>query len=413
MNFVKETVNQTPIVDTVFAIVEKAKVAKQKYGAENVVDATIGSLYGEDEKIVAMDVVFNSLKHQENSTLARYAVNFTGNPDFKKQVIDWVLDGNSKLEKEVIATPGGTGAVNMTLAECLDASETVILPEVAWGSYKLMAQMHGLNVVNYSLFEDDHFNMKSFKDACQQVMKTQNRLVAVINDPCHNPTGYSLSHAEWQEIIDFLNECSKTHSVVLLNDIAYIDFAYGQKEAKTYFSLFDQFSENVVVVVAFSLSKSMTSYGLRCGSAIILSKTKEAVQQVKIVFEKAARATWSNINNGAMATFVDVIQNHLDQYDAERTKYVNLLKERSSLFVKEANEVGLKHYPYKEGFFVTLSMDNDMRDAYHEALMENNIFTVKVNKGIRVAVCSLSVEKTKGLAKRMKDIYEEVRSHLS
>ena len=77
-------------------------------------------------------------------------------------------------------------------------------------------------------------------------------------------------------------------------------------------------------------------------------------------------------------------------------------------FVKEAKEVGLKHYPYKEGFFVTLSMDNETRDKFHEALMENNIFTVKVNLGIRVAICSLSVEKTKGLAKKMKDILDTV-----
>ena len=53
-------------------------------------------------------------------------------------------------------------------------------------------------------------------------------------------------------------------------------------------------------------------------------------------------------------------------------------------------------------------MDNETRDKFHEALMENNIFTVKVNLGIRVAICSLSVEKTKGLAKKMKDIFGSV-----
>ncbi len=109
-----------------------------------------------------------------------------------------------------------------------------------------------------------------------------------------------------------------------------------------------------------------------------------------------------------MATFVDVLDNHKADYDKERLHYVNLLKERGDIFVKEANEVGLKHYPYKEGFFVTLSMDNETRDKFHEALMENNIFTVKVNLGIRVAICSLSVEKTKGLAKKMKDILDTV-----
>ena len=40
--------------------------------------------------------------------------------------------------------------------------------------------------------------------------------------------------------------------------------------------------------------------------------------------------------------------------------------------------------------------------------MKEHIYTVKVNKGIRVAVCSLSKEKTDGLAKRMKEIFDEV-----
>ena len=59
MNFVKESVNQTPIVDTVFSIVAKAKEAKAKVGSENVVDATIGSLYDEEGTLVALDSVFS------------------------------------------------------------------------------------------------------------------------------------------------------------------------------------------------------------------------------------------------------------------------------------------------------------------------------------------------------------------
>ncbi len=139
-----------------------------------------------------------------------------------------------------------------------------------------------------------------------------------------------------------------------------------------------------------------------------MAKDQKAVNQVKIVFEKAARATWSNINNGAMAMFVDVLTNHLDKYTKEKEKYVKLLKERSELFMKEADEAKLAYYPYKEGFFVTLKMDNDVRDRFHEALMDEHIYTVKVNRGIRVAVCSLSKEKTKGLARRMKEILNRI-----
>ncbi len=409
MSFVKDSVNREPIVDNVFAIVSKAKAAKAEVGEENVVDATIGSLYGEDGKLVALDTVFNSLKNLDNKVLAAYAASFTGNPDFKDTVYEWVLNGNSTLPHEVIATPGGTGAVDMTISYCLDPGQTVVLPSIAWGSYNLMAQMSNINVVKYDLFEGDHFNLASYKKACLKAMETQDKLVVVMNDPCHNPTGYSLTQKEWKEVIAFLNECSKTHAVVLLNDIAYIDFAYTQAAAKEYMANFDGISKNVAVVIAFSLSKSMTSYGLRCGAAIILGKTNEVVQELKIVFEKNARATWSNINNGAMATFVDVMKNHKEEYNAEREKYVALLKERSDIFTSEADVVGLKYYPYKEGFFVTLALDNETRDTFHEALMKENIYTVKVNTGIRVAVCSLSIEKTKGLAKRMKDILDTVQ----
>lgn len=409
-NFVKDSVSQTPIVDTVFAIVNKAKEAKKTYGEDAVTDATIGSLYTEAGELAALDCVFDSLKNLDNKVLASYAAGFTGNPDFRQKVIDWVLDGNSRLYKEVIATPGGTGAVAMTIQECLDPGQTVVLPEIAWVSYNLMAQMNNLEVAKYSLFDGDRFNMDSFREVCTKTMEKQGKLVVVINDPCHNPTGYSMTREEWEEVIAFLNGCSKKCPVVLLNDIAYIDFAFGQKEAKKYFSVFDDISDNMAVVVAFSLSKSMTSYGMRCGAAILMAKNPEIVNQLKTVFEKDARATWSNVNNGAMAMFVDVLDNRLEDYDAERQKYVALLKERSEIFRNEADAAGLAYYPYREGFFVTLSMDNDLRDRYHEALMENNIFTVKVNKGIRVAICSMPVAKVKGLAGRMKKILDEVQA---
>ena len=167
MSFVKENVNRQPIVDTVFAIVKKAKEDKEKIGEENVVDATIGSLYNEQGSLVALDSVFSSLKSLDNKVLAAYAASFTGNDDFKDRVYKWVLNGNSHLHHEVIATPGGTGAVAMTIQECLDAGQTVILPEIAWGSYNLMAQMNNLSVKTYALFEEDHFNLNSFKSACK------------------------------------------------------------------------------------------------------------------------------------------------------------------------------------------------------------------------------------------------------
>lgn len=410
MSFVKKKVNTTPIEDTVFAIVKKAKEAKASVGEDNVVDATIGSLYDEKGNIVAFESVFTPYDQIAKEKKAAYAASFVGNDSFRKQVYEWIVGGTgSKLAHSVIATPGGTGAVSMTLQEILDEGQTVVLPEIAWGSYKLMATMDNLNVKTYSLFDGDHFHLQSLKETCKEVIKTQDKLLVVINDPCHNPTGYSLSMEEWKEVVAFLNECSKEVPVVLLNDIAYIDYSYDLAHCRDYIKTFNDFSENVMAIIAFSCSKALTSYGLRCGAAILMAQTSEAVRNVEIVFEKAARATWSNIPNAAMDNFTYVTTTNYDAYMNEKDYYVNLLKERSHIFTSEADVCGLPYYPYKEGFFVTIKTeDNALRDAYHEKLMDNHIYTVKVNKGIRVAVCSLSIEKCKGLAKRMKDILETV-----
>ena len=406
--FIREKVDATPIEDNVFAIVKLALEAKQKVGEENVVDATIGSLYDEEGKLVAFDSVFNHYNEIENRSKAKYAASFNGNADFREQVYRWVVqDAKVELAHTVVATPGGSGAVSTTIVDVLDEGETLVIPEIAWGSYKLMASMSNIEVKSYHLFEESHFDITSFKKVCEEVMMKQGKVLVVINDPCHNPTGYSLTGSEWKEVIKVVNELSKQGPVVILNDIAYIDYSYNFSDSRKYLENFNAISENVLIVVAFSCSKTLTSYGLRCGAALVLGQNPEDVRQLEIVMEKSARATWSNIPNAAMDNFVYVTTKGYEAFDKEKAGYVALLKERSSIFTREANECALPYYPYKEGFFVTLKIeDPTLLNRYHQALLDHCIFTVKVNKGIRVALCSLSVEKCKGLAGKMKAVLD-------
>ncbi|MEG0264520.1 MAG: aminotransferase class I/II-fold pyridoxal phosphate-dependent enzyme [Erysipelotrichaceae bacterium] len=406
MSFVRNQVDVTPIEDTVFAIVKKAKAAIALYGDDKVINATIGSLFNEEGTIVAYDSVFHHYDEIKKEVKAAYAASFVGNESYRDQVYTWVC-GNAevKLSHSVIATPGGTGAVSLSFNEILDEGDCVILPSIAWGSYSLMASMHNLTIEKYDLFDGDCFNLTSFKETCLKVLGKQKKLLVVINDPCHNPTGYSLTIAEWEAIIEFLNECGKQAPVVILNDIAYIDYAYHAVTARKYLETMNKMSHNVMCIVAFSCSKTMTSYGLRCGAALILAQDKKSVREVEIVFEKSARALWSNISNSAMENFTYVTTVLKDEYLKEKDIYVDLLYKRSHLFLEEANKHNLACYPYKEGFFVTIKVeDNELRDRYHEALMDQLIFCVKVNKGIRVAICSLSIQKCKGLALKMAEI---------
>jgi len=410
MNFIKESADKNPIVDTVFAIVRKANAAKETYGAENVIDATLGSLYDEKGNLVAMDSVFRSFDEVTPKQKAGYAAGFLGNSDFRTLCTQWTV-GGTDVASSVVATPGGTGAVSLGIGEFLETGESVVIPDIAWTSYAIMAQDKQLKAVKYSMFdEDDNFNLADIKEKVNSLVGKQNRIVLVVNDPCHNPTGYTMSDGEWKELIAFLNEASKTTPCIILNDIAYIDYSYNLSHSRDYMKNFETMGENVMVVIAMSCSKTLTSYGMRCGAAVIAAKSAESVKQAEIVFEKSARAIWSNVNNGAMHNFCNIMRNHYDDFMAEKAEYIGLLKQRSDIFKAEAAQCNLPLYPYSEGFFITVKVDNAIKEAYHEALMEQNIFTVQVDKGIRVAVCSLPVNKAKGLAARMKEILDNINS---
>lgn len=412
MTFTRQSANLTPIEDTVFAVVKLAKEDIERNGKENVVDATIGSLYDEEGQLVALNSVFQHYDEIPHQTKAAYAASFSGNEDFREQVYAWLTQGRKlNCAHSVIATPGGSGAVSSSFCNILEANETVVLPDIAWGSYKLMASQNNINTVTYAMFEGDHFNLDSFKRICEGVINKQNKLLVVINDPCHNPTGYSMSHHEWDEVIAFLNECGKHVPCVLLNDIAYIDYGLNTDHTRDYLECFNQLSENVLAIVAFSCSKTCTSYGLRCGAAVMIGKNADKVREVEIVFEKTARAMWSNIPNAAMDNFTWVTTVNKTNFMAEKKKYVDLLRERSSIFIQEAKQCQLPLYPFKEGFFVTIKIeDKAWLDRYHQALIDHHIYTVKVNKGIRVGICSMNIEKTKGLADKMKEILDSSKA---
>ena len=340
---------------------------------------------------------------------AKYAQSFNGNDNFRKAVYNWVCGDKVKLRHDVIATPGGSGAVSLAIADILDQGETLVLPDIAWGSYKLMASMNNENCRFYSMFDGDKFNLESFVSTCRQVMEKQGKVLAIINDPCHNPTGYSMTNEEWKKLIAAINRLSKKGPFVLLDDIAYIDYSYNLDTCRNYMANFNDIGEDVMIIVAFSSSKTLTSYGLRCGAAVVLAKQKEAVNEFISLSEKSARALWSNIPNAAMENFVLVTGEKQGEFMAEKQEYVELLKKRSRAFVSEALACGLDCYPYKEGFFVTVKVENkDILAKYHQELMKNNIFAVVVNKGIRVAICSLPVKQCKGLAPKMKEILDRV-----
>lgn len=404
MSFIKKSLTTDALVDTVFTIVKKALADIQENGKENVINATVGSLFDENNQFVAYDNVFKHYNELDNAAKGRYAESFLGNKNYREDVFNWVFQGQqTSLFHNQIATLGGTGAVSMSITNTLEPNETLLIPSIAWPSYAIMAKHHNINVETYEMFDNDHFNLASLRNKIEKIAQQQQTICLIINDPCHNPCGYSMTYQEWEEVIACLNSYPK-HQVVLINDIAYLDYSY-RADARKYLQVFNQIKEHILVNIAFSTSKTMTSYGIRLGALISLCKNPEQLQEVVNVYEKYARAIFSNAPNGAMVNFHWVVNDNKEQFLLEKKKYVDLLAQRSQIFLKDAKNCGLAIYPYKDGFFITVKCkDNQQRDLWHENLMENHIYTVKVNLGIRIAICSLSVVQCQNLANKIKDL---------
>ena len=340
------------------------------------VNGTVGSLCGDDGTIIAFDSVYDAYDRVPNKRKASYAGGIQGNPDFNETVFNWLNRlNNIRIPHRNVATPGGTGAISLAVTNLLDKHETLLIPSIAWGSYRVMAGQHDLKVDTYEIFENNEVSINGMKKKCAEMMEHQNKVVIIINDPCQNPTGATMGKKLWAELIEYLNELSKQGPVA----------------------------------ICFSCSKTLTAYGMRVGNAMILARKEEAVEHLYNTFIRTARASWSNVNNGFMDCFVKMVNENKEGFLKEKQEALDLLKNRSRIFLQEAEECGLPLYPYKEGFFATVRIDDeDLLNRYHKALDSHDIYTVKFARGIRVALCGIPTNKCIGLARRMKDILNEV-----
>ncbi len=395
------------MIDKVFKAAVACNEAKTKYG-DIVVDATLGTLFDENGVFVAFDSVWKTYETIDKIQKAKYASSIQGNPDFNEAVYNWLFDGlDIRVPCEIIASPGGAGAISSTMKNIINPCETVIIPNLGWGPYKTMALECALSLTKYNMFKDNHFDIDNFKETLSIVMEKQHRVLVVINDPCHNPSGYTMTNDEWSQIITFVNELSNKGPVVILNDIAYVDYTNNGSVWKKHFEKYNNINKNVMIVIAFSCSKTLTAYGARVGAQIVLTKDEKQLNDFKNAAIYSARSIWSTVNNSAMKLFSTIMNDEKlkKEYLKEKQFYIDLLKERSDIFVNEAKEIGLDIYPYVEGFFVTIKILNDLeKQELNLKLQENNIYTVETDGGLRIAICSVPKRKLKGLAKRIKNI---------
>ena len=396
-------------------IITLGAIAKEEKKKDpSVVNATIGMLYDENEKLFAYNSVDKALSLL--SIDEKYAYGSTpGSKDFHEAVKKWIFRdyyNEFKDSSRVMATPGGTGALSNTFANYLNEGDKALLPNYMWGNYKQVLYENHQDFMTYKLFNDNGgFNIDDLKESMLKLKDEQGRILLVINDPCHNPTGYSMKKDEWVKVVDLINEISNDGTpVILLHDMAYIDYSKeGFKYTRDNIALYKKLNNNAMVIMAFSGSKTFALYGIRIGAQVAFSNSKENLDDFDKANKFSSRSKWSNSTNLGMNLITKIINTPelKKSFEDELINSSNTLTLRANTFLEESNKCGLKTLPFDCGFFVTIPCDNP--EAVYEYLVKRKVHIIPMGKVVRVTISAIPVDVCKKLPKLIKEAIDNTK----
>ena len=392
-----------------FSSAGNAGAAIARFGKENVVDATLGVLKDDEGNFLSLPTVEKIYRSLPADELMDYAP-IEGLSAFLSAAREFMFQGHQPKGTYTsgVATMGGSGGIRHMIYNYVDEGETFLIPTWHWGPYREMATEYHRKWELYEMFdENDHFNLKGMKEKALEILAKQNTLMAIFNTPANNPSGYSMTDEDWKEITDFFRQCAKDESkkLIILWDMAYIDYAGDPHETRSFLKFFEDMPENILTAVAFSMSKAFSVYGMRGGALMCLTTSKEVADEFEQVNTYSNRTTWSNGARGVQKMLVDIMADSAvkEQIDKEREAARLMLANRAELFVKEAREVGLHILPYQSGFFITVPARDTAGLA--DKLAKRNIFVIPLARAIRFAISAVPTRQIPGLATAAKELF--------
>jgi aromatic-amino-acid transaminase len=381
-----------PSDDPIFALNKEA--TQRKARGESVVNATVGSLLHDDGKLAVLPTAARAVHDVPAEEWAAYAP-IAGAPDFLSAVTADLFSSEPSMKECAVAaaTPGGTGALRHAIANYLEPGQSLLTTSFFWGPYQTLCDEADRKVATFDMFagkgEAATLDLDALDKALTARVIDQQRVLLFLNDPCHNPTGYSMRPAEWKKVVERLLAHANEAPVTLLVDMAY--FAYAANEnPRAFLAELRPLLGKVGLLFAWSASKTYTHYGLRVGALVACVPDAKERAATEAAFSYSCRGTWSNCTRGGMkaVTRLLVEPELRSAADKEREELKKLLGARVAAFNEHAPKHGLEYPRYEGGFFVTVFA----KDAQERALRmkEKGVFVVPQKGALRVALCSVA-----------------------
>lgn len=382
----------------IMEVAQAAKIAKKN--DSSVTNATIGMLYN-NSNIYVFDTVKKIVENLSDEEKYAYGSSSggtaTSNAIQKHLLYPYQEEIEANTNVRSISTCGATASINFIIDNFIEENNSLIVSSSAWDVYEVICNIDHVNLVEYNMFEQNKFDITSFFKVCDKIYSEEKGLNILLNDPCNNPTGYTLSSDEWDMIIKKL---VTYNNVNLILDTAYLAFSSNILAFKK--TLLKLSTTNINTFVIFSASKTFALYGARTGGATLLSSDKKMCDDFFNSLDYCARGTYDSVPIMGCSIIQNIIdiEEYSNMYFAEIEKQREIAKAKSELFVKLAKENNIDILPHTEGFFVTINT-NDSHYLY-EKMAENGVFGVPLKCGYRIALCAIDVEDIPNIVDKLK-----------
>jgi aromatic-amino-acid transaminase len=112
--------------------------------------------------------------------------------------------------------------------------------------------------------------------------------IVILHACCHNPTGYDLTPAQWDEVVEVV----KARNLTAFLDMAYQGFGFCIAADCAVMAKFVAADLNIFVSTSFS--KSFSLYGERMGALSVVGSSREETDRVLSQLKIAIRTNYSS-----------------------------------------------------------------------------------------------------------------------
>ncbi|MBS0405906.1 MAG: aspartate/tyrosine/aromatic aminotransferase [Proteobacteria bacterium] len=184
---------------------------------------------------------------------------------------------------------GGTGALKIgaDFLKHLNPNARVLISDPSWENHRALFTQAGFEVGTYRYY-DAATRALNFEGMLADLNAAAPGTIVVLHACCHNPTGYDISAAQWDQVIAAV----KARGLTPFLDMAYQGFAEGIAEDGAVIGKF--VAAGLTFFVSTSFSKSFSLYGERVGALSVLCADKDEAARVLSQLKIMIRTNYSN-----------------------------------------------------------------------------------------------------------------------